>query len=121
MPGLISDALLNNLRNVAYRQLVTDVTIERVTFSAGAADTSRSWSEVESTTGWLVEERHAYPGEDVGHRDTATQSYELRLRQGTDILPGDRCLIGGSYYTVGDVNSEVTISLFLKATLRRVE
>jgi hypothetical protein len=120
MPGLVSDQLLNNLRNVAYRQLVTPVTIERFATVAGPADTTKSWTTVVDTTGWLVGKNTPAIQIGVEERSTIDALYELRLRQGTDCTNGDRVLIGGAYYAVIDVNAEVTISLFLKASLRRV-
>lgn len=119
MSGLINDQLLNNLRNVAYRQLVTTVVIERGTDSQTTADTKFTWAAVASTTGWLVGINSPDVETGVGNRAIISNAYELRLRQGTNVQPGDRCLIGGAYYIVQDVNSEVTISLFLKARLRR--
>lgn len=118
MSGLINDQLLNNLRNVAYRQLVTGVTIQRYTDSAGAADTTLAWVDVQATTGWLVG-KPSDVEEGTGRRAIVPNVYELRLRQGTNIIPGDRCVIGGAVYIVQDTNAEVTISLFLKARLRR--
>jgi len=120
MSGLISDQLLNNLRVVAYRQLVTPLTVQRNTPAQTDADTKKTWSTVVATDGWLVGKNvtalSGQPGSAVG----IDAPYELRLRQGVDIRPGDRVVIDGENYAVIDVNSEVTLSLFLKASLRRV-
>lgn len=121
MPGLISDQLLDNLRTVAYRQLTTDVEIKRATLTTTDADSKKTWATVTTTTGWLVEKKDGALTVGPDRRAVTEQRYELRLRDGTDILPGDQAVIGGATYYVIDVNSEVTISLLLKAALRRVE
>lgn len=120
MAGLISDQLLNNLRAVAYRQLVTPITVQRNTLVLTDADTKKSWVTVVTTTAWLVGKNNASLDLE-GSRLVVDSGYELRLRQGTNVLPGDRVIIDGQNYAVIDINSEVTISLFLKASLRRVE
>jgi len=120
MSGLISDQLLNNLRVVAYRQLITPVTIQRSTYGTTDADTKKTWATVAETTGWLVGKNNAALDTSTGNRLVVDSGYELRLRQGTDLRPGDRCVIDGENYAVIDENSEVTLSLFLKASLRRV-
>lgn len=120
MAGLISDQLLDNLRQVAYRQLITPVTIQRFTAVTTDADTKKTWVTISTTTGWLVGKNNPR-FDNEGRRLVVDSGYELRLRQGTDIHPGDRCVIGGENYTVIDENSEVTISLYRKASLRRIE
>ena len=120
MSGLISDQLLDNLRAVAYRQLVTPVVIQRNTYTTTDADTKKTWTTIGSTTGWLVGKNNTRLDMSPGSRITVDSGYELRLRQHTDIQPGDRCLIEGGTFTVIDENSEVTISLYLKCSLRRV-
>ena len=120
MAGLISDQLLNNLRAVAYRQLVTPLTIQRSTLTTTDATSKKVWTTVGGTTGWLVGRNNPTLESGPGSRVIIDSAYELRLRQGEDIQAGDRVLIEDGTYTVIDENSEVTISLFLKATLRRV-
>lgn len=120
MPGLISDQLLNNLRAVAYRQLITPLTIQRSTLTTTDATSKKVWTTIGSTDGWLVGKNNKSLDSGPGNRVVVDNGYELRLRQGVDIAPGDRCLIGDGIYTVVDENSEVTISLYLKVTLRRI-
>lgn len=120
MAGLISDQLLDNLRVVAYRQLITPVTIQRNTYTTTDADTKKVWTTVTETTCWLVGKNNKSLDTNPGSQIVVDSGYELRLRQGTDLQPGDRCIIGGETYSVIDENSEVTLSLFLKATIRRV-
>ena len=120
MAGLISDVLLDNLRVVAYRQLITPVIIQRNTYTTTDADSKKTWATIATTTGWLVGKNNVALDQMAGSRLVVDSGYELRLRQGTDIQPGDRVLINNEPYAVIDENSEVTISLFLKATLRRV-
>lgn len=120
MAGLISDQLLDNLRVVAYRQLITPITIQRNTYTTTDADTKKSWTTIAETTGWLVGKNNKSLDSNPGSQLVVDSGYELRLRQGTDLRPGDRCIIGGEAFAVIDENAEVTLSLFLKASLRRV-
>lgn len=120
MAGLISDQLLDNLRAVAYRQCVTPITIQRNTPTTTDADTKKVWTTTSTTTAWLVGKNIPAPELGTGRNVVIESNYELRLRQGVDIRAGDRVLIDDGIYAVIDENSEVTISLYLKCSLRRV-
>lgn len=121
MAGLISDQLINQLRNVAYKQLVTDITIKRPSLSADAYGSSETLATVATTTCWVKPQFKGdittQPGGLAGHDSAA----EIRLRWGTDIQVGDFVEVAGSRFRVQDINAEATISLYLKAWVKRIE
>jgi hypothetical protein len=121
MPGLISDQLLSQLRNVAYRQLVTPLEIKRPIRTETTNGTEEVLTTIVSTAGWLKDMNKASLSEESGSIIASTGIYELRLRQGIDIAVGDTVVIDEADFTVQDVNDRVTISLYLKAVLRRVQ
>src|SRR5258706_4438788 len=93
MAGLISDQLLNNLRAVAYRQLVTPVVIQRNTYTTTDADSKKVWTTIGTTTGWLVGKNNVSLDLITGQQLVVDSGYELRLPHGTDLVPCRRVLI----------------------------
>jgi hypothetical protein len=121
MAGLISDQLIAQLRGVAYRQLITPVTIQRSTKTEGAYGTEETWATVVETTGWLVAKNDGKIDVATGGLVGSLGIFELRLRWDTDVRISDKVVIDGGEYIVHDENSEVTISLYLKCGLRRLQ
>lgn len=119
MAGLINDQLISNLRNVAYRQLVTPITIRRATKVESAFGTDEVWTDIETTTCWFVPSYKARTERQVGFIGQE-ENAQVRLAWGTDIAPGDRCVIDGYEYLVQDTNAGATISLYLKVYVERV-
>lgn len=121
MAGLVSDTLLNNLRSVAYRQLITPVTVRRRTKSEGPNGTVVTESDVFSTTCWVVvKARHGMTVEPGGMLAAVTGA-EIRFRFGTDVRIADILVIGDQRWTIQDTNEESTITLLLKAWCERVD
>jgi len=116
MPGLISDQLIDNLRVVAYKQLVTPVKIHRSVKSEGAYGTMETDQVVLETECWY---KPAFKGELVlqpGRMIANPSNAEFRFRWGTDIRVGDRLEVAGiTNNIVQDTNIGATISLYLKA------
>lgn len=119
MPGLISDQLISNLRNVAYRQLVTPITIRRAAKVENDFGTGETWADIQTTNCWFVPSYKAKTGRMTGFIGQE-ENAEVRLAWGTDIATGDRCVIEGCEYLVQDTNSGATISLYLKVYVERV-
>lgn len=122
MAGLISDQLINNLRVVAYKQLVTPVTVHRTTREEGPYGTQETDVVAFTTMTWFKPDfkgdLSVQPGGQVGQGSAA----EFRFRWGTDIRIGDRLEVEGqSNHIVQDVNDGATISLYLKARTNRLE
>ena len=116
MPGLISDQLINNLRTVAYKQLVTPVKVHRTIRQEGPFGTVEVDAVVLETTTWFKPvfkgNLTIQPGGLVANDSGA----EFRFRFGTDIQVGDRLEVNGETdYIVQDVNAGATIQLYLKA------
>ena len=122
MSGLISDELINNLRTVAYKQLVTPVDIYRSVRSEGAYGTDETWTLVASTYTWFKPNFAGnivvQPGGQLGHGSDA----EFRFAVGTDIQIGDRLTVNGeSGFIIQDIDDGATIQLYLKCSTQRVE
>lgn len=121
MPGLVSDTLLNNLRNVAYKQLVTPVTVRRRTKGEGPTGTSVTEADVLTSTCWVVVRQVSSMTMEPGGLLAAVARAEIRFRYGTDVRIGDILVIGGQRWTVQDTNEEATITLLLKTWCERVD
>lgn len=119
MAGLISDQLISNLRSVAYRQLVTPITIKRATKVESVYGTDETWATINTTTCWYVPSYKAKTEKMTGFVGQE-ENAEVRLAWGTDIKPGDRVLIEGDEYLVQDTNTGATIALYLKVYVERV-
>lgn len=122
MPGLISDELINNLRNVAYKQLVTEVKIHRLVYSEGPYGSAETDQVVATVMTWFKPDYkgslRVQSGGQIGHASDA----EFRFAVGTDVQVGDRLEVNGETdFIVQDVNTGATIQLYLKATAKRLE
>lgn len=114
MPGLINDQLINQLRRVAYKQLITPCTIRRVTRTEGPFEMVETWADVFSTTCWYKPSYTAKVDEQIGFIGRV-ENAEIRFRWGEDVRLGDRIVVGGNQYHVQDTNDGATIALYLKA------
>jgi len=117
---LVSAAQITALRNVAYKQLDTPVTISRATQTEGDYGSVEVWSEVASAMGWLREMSTTKAGDQITFVGT-TGTFRLHLQHDVDIRPGDRVSAMGDDFTVSDVNNDNTIRIFSTAIMRRVE
>lgn len=123
MAGLISDQLIDNLRSVAYKQLVTPVTIKRKTRTEGPYGSAETLNTVSTVKCWYKPvfkgSLQALPGGWISNDSGA----EFRFSVGVDVRVGDYLTLddGATYYTVQDVNDGATIQLYLKAWAERQE
>jgi hypothetical protein len=120
--GLISDQLISNLRVVAYKQLITPVTVHRMVRGEGPYGTSETDTVVATTLCWYVPEYKGNLEVQTGGQIAHGSGAEVRFRFDEDIRVGDRLTIGGiADHVVQDVNVGATITLYLKAWTNRVE
>lgn len=122
MAGLISDQLINNLRTVAYKQLVTPVTIKRVVRTEGSMGTVETLQTVAVTKCWF---KPVFKGDLTVQPGGAIQNdsgAEFRFSVSTDVRVGDQLSVNGEGgFIVQDVNDGATIQLYLKAWTQRME
>ena len=122
MAGLISDQLINNLRTVAYKQLITPVQVWRDVKSEGPYGTKTVSTLVGTPFCWFKPNYKGnlviQPGGNIANDSGA----EFRFSHGTDVQVGDRLTVEGQdNYVVQDVNVGATIQLYLKAWAERTE
>lgn len=118
--GLVSASQLIALRTIANKGLVTTIVISRPTQTQTAYGTASTYSEVETTLGWLRQMAGTAPGENISFIST-TGTFRLHLPYGTDIRVDDRVTVNGNDYSVTDTNADNTIQVYTTAQLRRVE
>jgi hypothetical protein len=100
----------------------TAVVYRRTRSTENAYGTSgETYEDPVTHTGWLVEKRATPIGGDNGLQ-SGLNVFEFRFDDVDAVVaPGDELLIDEQRYTVQDTNGEVTLKVFLKATLARVQ
>jgi hypothetical protein len=122
MPGLVSDQLIDNLRKVAYKQLVTPVTVHRPTKEEGEFGTKETDFVAFETMGWFIPAFKGSISRHAGNLAASNSGAEFRFRWDEDIQVGDHLEVNGQVgFIVQDVNSGATIQLYLKAWCERIE
>jgi hypothetical protein len=118
--ALISDQLLNNVRSVAYKQLVTPATIKRKTRVETANGVENTVAPVATLNCWVVvRAAGAMQIQPAGHL-TETDQAEIRFRITDDVRVNDVIVVAGKQWTVQSTNDEATITVFLRAFCKRV-
>ena len=122
MAGLVSDQLIDNLRKVAYKQLVTPVKVHRLTKTEGPYGTNEVDAVAIETTCWFIPKFKGDITMQAGRLAANDSGAEFRFRWNEDIRNGDRLEVNGeTNYVVQDVNKGATIQLYLKAWTERLE
>lgn len=117
---LISTEQMDALRAVAYQGLDTPISILRETQMETDFGSEAVWATVGESVGWIKEMSTSKVAEIAGYLGT-TGMFRLDAPVDADIRPGDRIGIEGNMFNVNDTNSDNTIRVFCKATMRRVE
>lgn len=122
MAGLVSDAEMAALQDIAELGMVDDVAIFTRSIGAGLeGDTDEDFTATITVKGWLWETLASGNGDVVGGLESITTAYRLFLPVGTPIEPGDRVVIKGETYVVIATNAENTYRPVLRCALRRAE
>lgn len=128
--ALLSADQLVAIQKIAMRGMQTDVELFRRTDSSVSAqnaygDDALVWvetgeSRIANVKGWLYSTPTPVQETDTGAVVTVN-TYRLYLPVGTDVLPGDRVVIGAEEFTVSDTTAESTWPALLNVSLRHRE
>ena len=118
---LVTPAMINALRSVAYQQLVTPATISRATQAETDFGSEETWSVVATANCWIRGVAVPSVVIDVAYREAAVGTFRIHFEQGTDVRPGDKLTIAGSDFEVIDYNAENTIQIFTTVMAKKVE
>ena len=118
--SLLSPSELNAIRTVAPSGMQTTVNLFRLKTTDNAVGTEQTYPPNGTVKGWL----YSTPTPTitlVSGEQAIVNTYRLFLPIGTDILTGDRVVIGAQEYTVSDTDAESTWLPMLTVSLRKVE
>ena len=121
MSPLLTASELSEVQKVAELGMVTPVTIYRRTPVAPGADyydDRLTYVLLRTVNGWLHSQPTPIAGIDADSSIVTTTTFRLFLPVGTDILPGDRVVIGSRQFTVSDTTAESTWPALLAVSLR---
>lgn len=116
---LVSSSQMAALRAVAYQGLDTEISILRSTQMETDFGSEPVWATTDVTVGWVKEMSTSKVAEIAGYLGTSSM-FRLDAPVEADIRPGDRIGIEGVIFDVNDTNSDNTLRVFCKATMRRV-
>lgn len=122
MPGFFTQKQLDGLRKTAEVSLVDDVDIwPRTTVSNIYEDSGEVTYEFRETVkGWIFS-APAAGASTVGGIIGTLNLYRVFLPVGTDVSPGDRLLVKGSFFELIDTVDESTWLPILRCSARRLE
>lgn len=124
MPGLVSDAEMSALQEIAEIGMADTCTILTQTNETGGLEGDTDYEYTESSVTvkcWLWETLASDNAEITGGVEAITTAYRLFLPVGTPIENGDRVVVKGETYTVLATNAENTYRPVLRVSLRRAE
>lgn len=119
---LISDSELVALRGVAESGMTTTAYVYRRTKETTASGQQSIWPATPTSTikGWMFSEPTPVIGLNAGEM-ALVNTYRWFCPVGTDILSGDKLVVGGNEFMVSDTTGESTWLPLLRCSLRRVE
>ena len=121
MSGLLSDAELGSLQDIALLGMQSTCTIWDYDQVETVNGKEHTWVARSSTVQCWLYSTPSPTIQIISGAQGLVNTYRLYLPVGTDIATGDRVEVGGGMYTVSDTTSENTWQALLTVSLRRVE
>jgi hypothetical protein len=117
---LVSAQELGALRAVAESGMTTPASVYRRSVVTDANGQHSTWALQGTILGWMFSEPTPVITLNAGEQ-ALVNTYRWFCPVGTDIISGDKLLVGAAEFTVSDTNTESTYLPLLRCSLRRAE